>query len=476
MRGLFTKIFLGFWIAQSLTFVITTMLILQHRWVRPNETMEVLDTTLPIAAVAAANAYETAGCSGLREYAATLRQTLYLADRPNHLLCEPGGAPLVADAFTAPNKRPGVIAISVGETNIWSTTIESAAGHRYIFLLSRPRLGSDHWLHDLLHFAFPQLWVAIVVCGAATFVLVLLLTRPIGRLRVAARKLANGELATRVPKPDGEERLFGGDEIQELVHDFNFMAERLERLVGAQKILVRDVSHELRSPLARLSVALELAREESPPAMMAHLKRIETEAGRLNMLIGQMLRLSSMEATDTSAFTEVFDLPGLLENLLPDAEFEAQQRSCKIRVSSHCDCRVQGSPELIYRAIENIVRNAVRYTREHSVVELKISCEDRSGVRMVVLDVSDCGPGLPENELENIFRPFYRVDDARQRDTGGFGVGLAIAERAVRLHHGEVRARNRPEGGLVVSLSLPCQKAGSAEDLPPRHQALASRN
>jgi len=473
MRGLFTKIFLGFWIAQSLTFVITTMLILQHRWVRPNETMEVLNTTLPIVAAAAANAYETAGCSGLREYASSLRQTLYLADPPNHFLCEPAAPVVAADAFTALAKRPGVIAISVGETNVWSTTIESRTGHRYIFLLTRPRIANQGWLRDLVHFAFPQLWVAIVVCGATTFVLVLLLIRPIGRLRIAARKLANGELATRVPNPDAEDRLFGGDEIQGLVHDFNYMAERLERLVGAQKTLVRDVSHELRSPLARLSVALELAREESPPAMMGHLKRIETEAGRLNLLIGQLLRLSSMESTDTSTFTEVFDLHALLENLLPDAEFEAHQRSCTIRVLDQCDCKVQGSPELIYRAIENIVRNAVRYTQEHSVVELKISCDERAGVRMVVLDVSDCGPGLPENELENIFRPFYRVDDARQRDTGGFGVGLAIADRAVRLHHGEVRARNRPEGGLVVSLSLPCQKAGSAESLPPKQPAMA---
>jgi two-component system sensor histidine kinase CpxA len=148
--------------------------------------------------------------------------------------------------------------------------------------------------------------------------------------------------------------------------------------------------------------------------------------------------------------------------MLPDAEFEAQQRLCTIRVLNHCDCMVRGNPELIYRAIENIVRNAVRYTQEQSVVELKISCEEQAGVPMVNLDVSDCGPGLPENELENIFRPFYRVDDARERDTGGFGVGLAIAERAVRLHHGEVRARNRPDGGLIVSLRLPCEKAASA--------------
>ena len=462
MRGLFTKIFLGFWIAQSLTFVISTMLILQHRFVRPNEIMEVLNATLPSVGASAVNAYETGGCSGLQQYAASLRQTIYLADTANHLLCETAGFPVAADALKAADKEPGVFSNSVGDEYLWSTAIHSASGRRYLFLLSRPLIGNKHWLRDLLHFAFPQLPVAIVVCGATTFVLVLLLTRPISRLRLAARNLANGELATRVPNPGGEERLFGGDEIQELVHDFNYMAERLERLVGAQKILLRDVSHELRSPLARLSVALELAREEAPPVMMGHLQRIEREAGRLNLLIGQLLRLSSMESTDASTQTEEFRLNGLLENMLPDAEFEAQRRLCTIRVLNHCDCIVRGNPELIYRAIENIVRNAVRYTREQSVVELKISCEERAGVRMVILDVSDDGPGLPENELENIFRPFYRVDDARERDTGGFGVGLAIAERAVRLHHGEVRARNRPDGGLVVSLSLPCQKVRSA--------------
>ena len=118
---------------------------------------------------------------------------------------------------------------------------------------------------------------------------------------------------------------------------------------------------------------------------------------------------------------------------------------------------VTGNPELIYRAIENIVRNAIRYTREESVVELKFHCDERTEGRLVTLDVADSGPGLPAAELEKIFLPFYRVDDARQLATGGFGVGLAIADRAVRLHHGEVRARNRPEGGLIVSLTLPCE-------------------
>jgi two-component system, OmpR family, sensor histidine kinase CpxA len=155
---------------------------------------------------------------------------------------------------------------------------------------------------------------------------------------------------------------------------------------------------------------------------------------------------------------ERFSVNGLVEELLSDAEFEAQQRQCTIRVLNHCDCKVLGNPELIYRAIENIVRNAIRYTRPQSEVEVNLACEERAGARSVTLEVSDSGPGIPEKELENIFLPFYRVDDARQRDTGGFGVGLAIADRAVRLHHGEVRARNRPGGGLIISLTLPCEK------------------
>lgn len=458
MRGLFTKIFLGFWIAQSLTFFISTMLILQHRFIHPGEMMDVLNATLPNTVAAAVNAYETSGCAGLHQFAASLHQAIYLADSPSHLLCGMELSSGAADALAVANRQPGVHSALAATDSLWSTATESQRGHRYLFLLTRPHNAKPPGWHDLFHFAYPQLPVAIVVFGITTFILVLLLVRPIGKLRVAARRLANGELSARVAKPDGEERLFGGDEIQGLVHDFNYMAEQLERLVGAQKLLLRDVSHELRSPLARLSVALELAREEAPPGMTEQLQRIELEAGRLNLLIGQLLRLSSMESTGASSRMEQFSVNALLGDLLPDAEFEAQQRQCKIRVLNHCDCRVQGNPELIYRAIENIVRNAIRYTRPESVVELNMACEERSGARAVTLEVSDSGPGVPEKELQNIFLPFYRVDDARQRDTGGFGVGLAIADRAVRLHHGEVRARNRPEGGLVISLTLPCEK------------------
>ena len=315
MRGLFAKIFLGFWIAQSLTFLISTVLILRRQFVRPNEVMAVLNTTLPIAATAAANAYDAGGCAGLQQFAASLRQTIYLADTPTHFLCAANVSSAAARVLANANTEPGVHSTLVGDENLWATKIQSASGRRYFFLLSRYHAASSHGLHELLFFAFPQLPVAIVVFGITTFALVLLLVRPIGRLRIAARALANGELATRVAKPDGEERLFGGDEIQGLVHDFNYMAEQLERLVGAQKILVRDVSHELRSPLARLSVALELAREEAPASMQEYLQRIDREAGRLNLLIGQLLSLSSIESTNASSHLGKFTLHGLVEQI-----------------------------------------------------------------------------------------------------------------------------------------------------------------
>jgi len=192
------------------------------------------------------------------------------------------------------------------------------------FLLSRPHTPIKvTWGQNLLFFAFPQLPVAIVVGGITTFVLVLLVTRPVVRLRKAAHELAQGNLGTRVAEPGSQVRIFEGDEIQALIHDFNLMAERLESLVSAQKLLLRDVSHELRSPLARLSVALELAREDADPGMAAHLERIERETRNLNQLIGQLLTLSSMEAIEKTINFEPLSLNQLVEEMIPDAMYEA---------------------------------------------------------------------------------------------------------------------------------------------------------
>jgi two-component system sensor histidine kinase CpxA len=455
MRGLFLKVFAIFWLAQSLIFVISTALILRHRFPfpHPDVLLASLFDALPSEAAHAVMTYESGGCDALRKDTSTNRRVVELEDESGHVLCAAAGTLPSTDAGVAIGSFHGK---QVGDRYIWNIPTVSSQGKKYLFRLSIPHTPQQHaWYQDLLHFAMPQLPVAIAVGGATTFVLVLIFTRPLARLRKAARELAHGNLATRVNETAARKSVFGDDEFQALVHDFNHMAERLESLVDAQKLLLRDVSHELRSPLARLSVALELAREDAAEEMTAHLDRIERETGRLNQLIGQLLTLSSMEAMEGAAHFESVSLNQLIEQIIPDAEYEAQQRQSSVAFHADGDVVVEGKRELLYRAIENVVRNAIRYTEPGTEVEITLGKTQENGHCVATLEVSDRGPGIPEGETESIFRPFYRVDQARSPHTGGFGVGLAIADRSVKLHHGEVRAFNRDTGGTTVRFRFP---------------------
>ena len=453
MRGLFFKVFVIFWIAQSLIFVISTALIVRHHFGGPDVLIDALDSSLQTDAIRAAANYETGGCDALYAFGANLSQSIALEDSTGRNLCRSANSQDESKNFAMPTRITGS---QVGQQYIWQVPVMSASGKQYIFLLNRPHVPRNmSWYQDLLHFAFPQLPVAIVVGGLTTFVLVLLFTRPVVRLRKAARELAIGNLTARVVWPRAQARIFAEDEIDALIRDFNHMAERLESLVDAQKLLLRDVSHELRSPLARLSVALELAREDADPATAPHLDRIERETGRLNLLIGQLLTLSSMEAIEKVENLEPLCLNRLIERIIPDAEYEAQQRQCTVAFHAHDQCVVLGNQELLYRAIENVVRNAIRFTESGSEVEINLRLTSVHGSAQAQIEVNDRGPGIPESHLHAIFRPFYRVDYARSPMTGGFGVGLAIAERAVRLHKGELAALNRAGGGASIHINFP---------------------
>lgn len=453
MRGLFFKIFIIFWIAQSLIFVISTAFILAHRFPRPNFFLDPAFSNLNANALEGSRRFEMNGCKGFNSYAGERHEDLALADSKGNILC--GQAPAVMPVQGG--STGAVQAIQAGSVTVWNASAVSASGKRYLFIAIVPIHHEQHaWYEDLYHFASPQLPVAIAIGGLTTFALVLVFTRPLARLREGARQLARGHLSTRVSETGPRSLIFKGDEFDALVHDFNHMAERLESLVNAQKLLLRDVSHELRSPLARLSVALELSREDADPTMSTHLDRIERETLRLNQLIGQLLSLSSMEAAERLDKFEPVSLKQLLEAMTPDATYEAQQREASVVLESECDCVVQGRPELLYRAIENVVRNAVRYTDVGTQVEIRLRRDNLH--QMAVVEVSDRGPGIPEAELASIFRPFYRVDVARSAETGGFGVGLAIAERAVKLHKGEIGACNREGGGTSILICLPIAK------------------
>jgi two-component system sensor histidine kinase CpxA len=235
------------------------------------------------------------------------------------------------------------------------------------------------------------------------------------------------------------------------VYDFDSMATQLESLIRAQNQLVSNVSHELRSPLARLSLALGLARQNAGAAIAGPLDRIEREAERLNELVGRLLTLARLQAPRERAAKTQVSLAELIRDAVADADFEAQSRNCQVRFESSQECTILGHPEALRSAVENVLRNAVRYTSEGSEVEVTLACDAKTAI----IKIRDHGPGVPESELPNLFRPFYRLDQARERETGGVGLGLAITEQAVKLHRGGIVATNAPGGGLQVEISLP---------------------
>jgi two-component system sensor histidine kinase CpxA len=279
------------------------------------------------------------------------------------------------------------------------------------------------------------------------------------RLRAATQRLAAGDLSARA----GGGGLRRHDEMAELVRDFDGMAERLEMLMKAQSRLLHAISHELRSPLARLNVALALARKRTEPEAHSALDRVEKESTRLNELIERLLTIARLESGDDAMQKFPVRLESLITEIARDADFESQDRHCRVEVMIADRCLVTGDASLLHSAIENVVRNATRYTREGTNVQVRLEQGQGQGGVQAVVQISDSGPGLPEDALDKVFRPFYRIDDSRGRRTGGVGLGLSIAEHAVRLHGGTVKASNRPQGGLLVEIRLPLAVLEAAE-------------
>lgn len=294
-----------------------------------------------------------------------------------------------------------------------------------------------------------QAVIFLIVGGGICYLLARRLTAPVRKLRQAVQQLADGNLAARTGIINNQR----GDEISELGGDFDRMAERIEQLLLSQKQLVRDISHELRSPLARLQVALGLARRHAEPKAEQALDRIEQETVRLNGMIGELLTLSLLDSGAALSDTKPVDLRELLSEVVQDADFEAAESNRQVLLSAETSCAVLGNRELLRRAFENVVRNGLHYTCEGTAVEVLL---EQTTQNQAVIRVLDHGPGVPEVMRELIFQPFCRVEEARDRQSGGTGIGLAITARAVALHKGTVIARNRTEGGLAIEIRLPC--------------------
>jgi two-component system sensor histidine kinase CpxA len=342
----------------------------------------------------------------------------------------------------------------------------SQSGKPYVLVAEvLPRMPPGYGYHPIIHL----LGVALV--GALfCYWLARHLTSPVAKLSAATRQLARGNLAVRVSPSMGNRH----DELAALGADFDLMAEKIESLINSQRRLLGDISHELRSPLTRLNVALELARQRSGPEAESALERIQREAENLNDMIGQLLTLTRLESGAETLPQAEFDLSQLVRGVTDDADFEARSRNRSVTVTTVKRLPIKATEHLLRRAVENVVRNAVHYTAENTAVDVALRVEsgepcsgpDATGAdrrepgekpsgQCAVITVRDHGPGVPDNALQEIFRPFYRVDDARDREAGGVGLGLAIAERAIRLHGGAVRAANASDGGLMVTITIP---------------------
>lgn len=296
-----------------------------------------------------------------------------------------------------------------------------------------------------------RLAAILIVSGVICYLLARYLTGPIVKLSHATHRFAAGDFSTHLSSEMGKRK----DEISNLALDFDNMAERIASLLMSQRTLLRDISHELRSPLARINVALELCRNHSEGNAMKYLERIGQEAEALNELIEQILTLNRVESGVGNCKKEEFNLNNLIEKIREDADFEAKSINKSVNFIQSEQYVITGNEKLIRRAIENVLRNAVNYTASGSTVELSIKKVIQDGYPHAAISVRDFGPGVPENEIANIFQPFYRINQDRDRKTGGTGIGLAIADAAVRLHGGSIKAVNVPGGGLNVEILLP---------------------
>jgi two-component system, OmpR family, sensor histidine kinase CpxA len=450
MRSLFLKIFLWFWatlIATGISLVLT--FIFGPRSVPLQWHATLMDAAHSSGAIVVSEA-ERGGDSAAAAYIGWLEGETHLKtclfDIAGSLVAgrDCGSFQSMTSRVTA--AKPSNFSMRYGIARV-AMRLKGSNGHEYIFATELPAgpraaLGLNRTTIAL------QWGVALLVSGLICYLLTRYLTAPVLRLREASQQLAAGDLSIRAV---GVERR--RDELGDLVRDFNAMASRIEELVSRQRQLISDVSHELRSPLARLNVALDLGRERkgNDPAF----DHMEQDISILSEMIGRLLTIARLDTSAPPVPMMPVDLTELVSRIVRDADFESRERDGCVKLTAHGQLFVRGEAELLHSAIENLVRNAIRYTEPGTPVEVVLESEPRSTTSFARLTVRDHGPGVPESELVNIFQPFYRVADARDRQSGGAGLGLAIADRVIRLHGGTIRAKNAVPRGLLLEILLP---------------------
>ncbi len=446
---MFLKIFLWFWLAMALIVGAITLVNWSTRTAplaRQFETF--MRERINSSSQTAVQIYENEGIEGLDEY--FQRRTnqrrvnsIGFFDEKRNLIAGDLKVAEINDLFDSAleTDEPQLKVFNDRRYGAKRVVLEDGKTYVYVVEINRFRPPAFFTSRVLL-----QLLSVLVIGGLFCYFLARYLTQPLTKLSDATRKIADGNFETRVADQIGNRK----DELTLLAHDFDRMSERIEALINSEKRLTQDISHELRSPLARMNVALELARQKANEETLPMLTRLEGESGTLNDLISKLLTLSKLE-TGTKSFEKMeVNIGKLAEQIVEDANFEAKAASKSVEILKTEDVRVFGNEHLLRSAIENVLRNAVRYTKDETAVQMTIEKLDSE----VLLKIQDHGAGVPADELDKLFRPFYRVEAARDRKSGGVGLGLAIAERAVSSHNGEISATNT-EDGLLVEIKLP---------------------
>jgi two-component system OmpR family sensor kinase len=446
MGRLFWKFFFAIWLVQALAVLaISTGVWFQDKnAARRNARVELG----PPAAFAVDAAAQTLRFGGLPALRALLLQhegmAVYAVDGADHDLLGRSTSPeLMLELRRLHAADPAAHALQQVDAQGQSWLLFAArsdarhAGH--------PRGARGHRPPHDDHFPVMPMLLAMLGSLVSAALLAWHFAQPIRRLRQAFDDVAAGKLDTRIGAAAGR-----GDELTDLSRDFDRMAHRLESVLAAQRRLLHDVSHEMRSPLARLQAAIGLARQR-PERVDTWLDRIERESVRMDGMIGEVLALARLDAGGAGLPRDELALDELVGAVVEDARFEAQAAGKSVVLDAHGACVVLGSGELLHSAVENVVRNAVKHTAPGTEVKASVTVDARA--RQAHVSVCDHGPGVPEAELELIFQPFKR--GSQNGNLPGHGLGLAIAERVVRTHGGQIRARNRASGGLCVDISLP---------------------
>ena len=461
MRSLFVKIFLWFWMASILIMASTLVLASLLEPYRPVREDSRQVRRLARIGNRAVGILDREGPEALARFIESRERrpgrNVFILDEKFESVTGQDVSPEVKRLAAQAGESGVTEFVRLDKSLMLARPMYGAGGSTYIIIGEMPRYPRESVVWRFLNprFLSMRLLAIFIVSSFFCYWLAWYLTAPARKLRAATRQFASGDLQTRVGSALGRRR----DELADLGQDFDLMAEQIESLVNARSRLLRDISHELRSPLARLNVALELARQRSGEKAADALDRIARESERLNTLIGQLRTLTLLESGTDNFEKTTMNLSTLIRGITDDADFEARSRHCSVKAVLGENIVVKGSEELLRRAVENVVRNAVRYTAEGTEIEISLEHVELHGKGCGVIKIRDHGPGVPEDTLTSLFSPFYRVAESRDRQSGGMGIGLTITDRAVRLHGGEVSANNAPDGGLIVEISLPAIKA-----------------